>query len=163
WGRIRTPLEGGPPTMRGIWPGLACVLLTAVCGPAADIPDRKEIAPRALKEPAYNSRRPLYGVLVFGPEARTPVWMVLDRSGPADDRGCRRLQGVRRAARGRGEQLLGLPGAHPAGIASGPGDAHLPRRRRQGAPGGLPAEGAVLRDALLRPGPGPRRSTSRQG
>ena len=43
---------------------------------------------RAPKEPAYTSKRPLYGLLVFGPEAKAHVWMVLDRSkqdaGPYD-------------------------------------------------------------------------------
>jgi hypothetical protein len=69
--------------MRGSRAGLACVLVAAIAGHASDIPDRKDAVFRAPKEPAYVAKRPLYGLLVFGTEARRPVWMVLDRSGPA--------------------------------------------------------------------------------
>ncbi len=31
-----------------------------------------------LKEPAYQSKAPKYALLVFGPEARTRIWLVLD-------------------------------------------------------------------------------------
>ena len=68
--------------MRGSWATPACLLLTAVLGRAGDGPDlqgRRQAGPR---EPAYTSRRPLYGLLVFGPEAKARVWMVLDRSKP---------------------------------------------------------------------------------
>jgi hypothetical protein len=57
-----------------------CVLLTAVLGRAAESPDLKHIDRRAPKEPSYTSRRPLYGLLLFGPKAQARVWMILDRS-----------------------------------------------------------------------------------
>jgi hypothetical protein len=69
--------------MHSTWAAWACVLLTAVSGHASDVPVPKAGDLQAPKEPAYISKRPLYGVLVFGPEARTPIWMVLDRSQPA--------------------------------------------------------------------------------
>ena len=68
--------------MRGSWAGPACVLLTAVLGRAADGPDLEGFDRRTPKEPSYTSKRPLYGLLVFGPEAQARVWMVLDRSDP---------------------------------------------------------------------------------
>jgi hypothetical protein len=49
---------------------------------AADAPDLGKIDRRILKEPDYVSGQPLYGLYVFGPEARTRVWAVLDKSGP---------------------------------------------------------------------------------
>src|SRR3990170_3211195 len=68
--------------MRGSWAGPACVLLTAVLGRAADGPDLEGFDRRAPREPSYTSERPLYGLLVFGPEAQARVWMILDRSNP---------------------------------------------------------------------------------
>ncbi len=68
--------------MRGTWAGWACVLLSASVCHAADSPDLKEVERKAPKEPTYTSKRPLYGLLLFGPEAKTRVWMVLDRSKP---------------------------------------------------------------------------------
>ena len=68
--------------MRGAWAGWAYVLLSAAICHAADSPELKEVDRKPPKEPAYTSRRPLYGLLLFGPEAKARVWMVLDRSGP---------------------------------------------------------------------------------
>ena len=68
--------------MRGSWATPACLLLTAVLGRAGDGPDLRDVDRRAPREPASTSRRPLYGLLVFGPEAKARVWMVLDRSKP---------------------------------------------------------------------------------
>jgi hypothetical protein len=62
-----------------------CVLLTAVVGRAADSTDLKDINRKAPKEPAYTSKRPLYGLLVFGSKAQARVWMVLDRSTRNDE------------------------------------------------------------------------------
>jgi hypothetical protein len=58
------------------------MLLTTILVRAADGPDLKDIDRRAPKEPSYTTKQPLYGLLVFGPEAQTRVWMVLDRSKP---------------------------------------------------------------------------------
>jgi hypothetical protein len=68
--------------MRGSWAAPACVLLTAALGRAGDGPDLRQVDRRAPKEPAYNSTQPLCGLLVFGPEAKARIWMVLDRSRP---------------------------------------------------------------------------------
>jgi hypothetical protein len=34
------------------------------------------------KEPKYNAETPIYGLVVFGPQAKTRVWMALDQSKP---------------------------------------------------------------------------------
>jgi hypothetical protein len=47
---------------------------------AADAPDLSQIDRRIAKEPPYVCKQPLYGLYVFGPEARTRVWAVLDKS-----------------------------------------------------------------------------------
>lgn len=47
---------------------------------AAGIPDLNKIDRRIAKEPAYLSKQPLYGVYVFGPEAKTRVWAIFDKS-----------------------------------------------------------------------------------
>jgi hypothetical protein len=46
----------------------------------AEIPDLTKINRRVVKEPKYISKRPLYGLYVFGPRATTRVWAVLDKS-----------------------------------------------------------------------------------
>jgi hypothetical protein len=66
--------------MRDLWAGAACLLLTAGLAWAADGPDLERIDRRAPKEPSCTSKRPLYGLLVFGPKAQARVWMILDRS-----------------------------------------------------------------------------------
>src|SRR6516225_7235618 len=52
---------------------LACALL-AVPASAADL---AKIDRKLVKEPAYGSK-PMYCLLVFGPEANTRAWLVLD-------------------------------------------------------------------------------------
>jgi hypothetical protein len=64
------------------------VLVFTLCGlwqvaAAGEAPDLSKIDRRLKKEPHYTSKKPLYGVYVFGPEAKTHVWAVLDMS--ADD------------------------------------------------------------------------------
>ena len=68
--------------MRIGWAALACVLFMSVLGRAADNPLLKSLDRRIQKEPEYIARRPLYGLLVFGPAAERRVWMVLDKSKP---------------------------------------------------------------------------------
>jgi hypothetical protein len=58
------------------------LLLTAEPTRAVDVPDLGKIERRIAKEPAYKAEQPLYGLYVFGPEARTWVWAVLDKSRP---------------------------------------------------------------------------------
>ena len=45
-------------------------------------PDLTGIDRSVNKEPDYNAEKPLYGLYVFGPEARTRVWAVFDKSDP---------------------------------------------------------------------------------
>jgi hypothetical protein len=47
---------------------------------AAEPPDLGKIDRRIRKEPAYKCKEPLYALYVFGPEAKTRVWAVLDKS-----------------------------------------------------------------------------------
>jgi hypothetical protein len=47
---------------------------------AADVPDLTKIDRRIAREPNYTAKRPLYGLYVFGPRAKTRVWAVLDKS-----------------------------------------------------------------------------------
>src|SRR5262249_10308212 len=49
---------------------------------AADVPDLSKIDRRIVKEPAYKAKRPLYGLYVFGPQAKTQVWAIFDKSKP---------------------------------------------------------------------------------
>jgi hypothetical protein len=56
---------------------LACLACTA--WPAfAQTVDLTKIERTLRKEPAYQSKKPKYCLLVFGPEAKTRVWLVLD-------------------------------------------------------------------------------------
>jgi hypothetical protein len=62
---------------------LVPVALAPTLGRTAELPDLSKIARRIAKEPVYKSNQPLYGLYVFGPEAKTHVWAVLDKSQPA--------------------------------------------------------------------------------
>lgn len=62
--------------------GLAVLFLMTAIGRAGEPPDLRGVDRRISKEPAYVAKRPLYGLLVLGPEARRRIWMVLDRSRP---------------------------------------------------------------------------------
>lgn len=65
--------------------GLTCCCLAAALVQAGDPPDLRKIERRLSTEPKYRSQ-PLYGLVVFGPEAKSRVWLVLDKSAPAADR-----------------------------------------------------------------------------
>lgn len=47
---------------------------------ATEIVDLNKIDRSIAKEPTYSGKKPLYGLAVFGPQAKTRVWMVLDKS-----------------------------------------------------------------------------------
>lgn len=47
---------------------------------AAEGPDLNAIGRQIAKEPKYVAKRPLYGLYVFGPDAKTHVWAVFDKS-----------------------------------------------------------------------------------
>src|SRR5262245_51275634 len=50
--------------------------------------DLTKIDRTITKEPAYQSKSPSYGLLVFGPEAKSRVWVVLDGDILYVDRNC---------------------------------------------------------------------------
>jgi hypothetical protein len=62
-----------------VWPRCAvmCLLVTLGASPGAAA-DLTTIDRTTRKEPAYQSKAPLYCLLVFGPEARVRAWLVLD-------------------------------------------------------------------------------------
>jgi hypothetical protein len=58
-----------------------CFLTVVICAALADQTRAVDLAKidRSLRnEPAYESKQPQYCLLVFGPEAKTRVWVVLD-------------------------------------------------------------------------------------
>ncbi|HMC65115.1 MAG TPA: hypothetical protein VKI65_09250 [Gemmataceae bacterium] len=57
---------------------LPALLLLTLAGPAGAAVDLSKIDRTVPKEPAYQSKSPRYCLLVFGPEALTRVWLVLD-------------------------------------------------------------------------------------
>jgi hypothetical protein len=60
------------------WNGLAAVCLLLALGASSAAADLTTIDRTIRKEPAYQSKEPLYCLLVFGPEARERAWLVLD-------------------------------------------------------------------------------------
>jgi hypothetical protein len=66
---------------------LAVVTLPLALPPlaAGEMPDLARSLKAPRKEPAYTSRRPLYGLATFGLKAEKAVWMVLDQSDPKGD------------------------------------------------------------------------------
>jgi hypothetical protein len=56
---------------------ISLLLLAAFTSPTFAV-DLTKIDRSLRKEPAYQSKAPKYGLLVFGPEAKTRVWLVLD-------------------------------------------------------------------------------------
>src|SRR5262245_27426118 len=59
-----------------------CLVLGVTPALAADPPDLSKVDRRIAREPAYKASQPLYGLYVFGPQAKTRVWAVLDKSKP---------------------------------------------------------------------------------
>lgn len=57
---------------------LPLLVLTLLITPQVPATDLTKIERSIRKEPAYQSKAPRYCLLVFGPEARTRVWLVLD-------------------------------------------------------------------------------------
>jgi hypothetical protein len=50
----------------------------AALGSSASAADLSKVERRLVKEPAYQSPAPKYCLLVFGPEAKTRLWVVID-------------------------------------------------------------------------------------
>src|SRR6476469_7441592 len=63
--------------MRTFWALLLGFGAVVTTEPAA-ASDLSKIDHRIAKEPAYRSKTPRYCLLVFGPEAKTRVWLVQD-------------------------------------------------------------------------------------
>jgi hypothetical protein len=59
---------------------LAALTVPAESARAAEPPDLSTIPRRVKKEPQYVANQPLYALYVFGPQAKTHVWAVLDKS-----------------------------------------------------------------------------------
>jgi hypothetical protein len=57
-----------------LWQALACLALCPALAPAADL---NKIERTIVKEPSYKGK-PTYCLLVFGPEAKTRIWLVAD-------------------------------------------------------------------------------------
>jgi hypothetical protein len=60
---------------------VAVMAFTASLASAAEV-DLSKIPRSINKEPAYKAKDPKYALAVFGPEAKTRVWLVLDKSKP---------------------------------------------------------------------------------
>jgi hypothetical protein len=58
-----------------LYQAVACVMLWSLPAPAVDL---SKIDRRISREPAYRTKTPKYCLLVFGPEAKQRVWLVLD-------------------------------------------------------------------------------------
>ena len=56
------------------------LFLALVSAGAAEPPELARIERQIKREPAYTAQKPLYGLYVFGPGAKTRVWAVLDKS-----------------------------------------------------------------------------------
>jgi hypothetical protein len=61
---------------------LCAALAIAGATRAADTPDLSKVDRHIVKEPAYKARQPLYGLYLLGPQGKTRVWAVLDKSKP---------------------------------------------------------------------------------
>jgi hypothetical protein len=70
-------------------PRCPATLLTLLCAaqPTLGV-DLTKIDRTIAKEPAYQSKSPSYGLLVFGPEAKSRAWVVLDGDILYVDRNC---------------------------------------------------------------------------
>src|SRR6266478_3980742 len=63
--------------MRHAFPWTSLLVL-GFCAPLSFGQDTGKIDRRIAKEPRYESKSPWYCLLLFGPEQKTKVWMVLD-------------------------------------------------------------------------------------
>ena len=61
---------------------LAAMMPVGATARDAVLPDLSKVDRRIKKEPAYTAEQPLYALYVFGPQADTRVWAVLDKSRP---------------------------------------------------------------------------------
>jgi hypothetical protein len=59
-------------------PTLLAVAVALLLAPAAQASDLDKIERKIAKEPAYQTKSPKYCLLVFGPDAKSRVWLVQD-------------------------------------------------------------------------------------
>ena len=64
--------------MRCYSAGISLAVLWLACGHECVAADLNKIDRTIAKEPVYQSKAPRYCLLVFGPEAKTRIWLVLD-------------------------------------------------------------------------------------
>jgi hypothetical protein len=57
---------------------LAVIVALLVAAAPAPAVDYAKVARTLTREPAYESKAPKYALLLFGPQARVRVWVVLD-------------------------------------------------------------------------------------
>src|SRR5262245_47310583 len=67
---------------------LTAILTLVFTGPAAPAVDLTKVERTLAREPAYQTNAPKYGLLVFGPEAKSRAWVVLDGDVLCVDRNC---------------------------------------------------------------------------
>src|SRR4051794_18801088 len=67
---------------------ISALLLASAPAVNAWGPDLTKIDRTIAKEPAYQSKAPRYGLLVFGPQAKSRAWVVLDGDFLYVDRNC---------------------------------------------------------------------------
>src|SRR4029077_2321595 len=77
---METTMGGTRTLLRGV--GSCVVLLLGSSLHAGDVPDLGSVDRRILKEPGYCAKQPLYGLYVFGPEAKTRVWAIFAKYKP---------------------------------------------------------------------------------
>jgi thiol-disulfide isomerase/thioredoxin len=66
----------------GTWVAIAIGIVRALPAREPQSPDLKQIERHIASEPKYVGGQPFYGLLVFGPEAKTHAWAVFDKSSP---------------------------------------------------------------------------------
>ena len=71
--------------MPRFWNGFAC-LLCVLAAPYAIGAEIDKIDRTIAKEPEYTGQHPLYGLVALGRDARTRIWLVLDKSKPDSER-----------------------------------------------------------------------------
>ncbi|MBO0697590.1 MAG: hypothetical protein J2P46_04285, partial [Zavarzinella sp.] len=64
--------------MRCFFSGVAAATVWLACGAEGGAADLAKIDRAIAKQPAYQTKAPRYCLLVFGPEAKSRVWLVLD-------------------------------------------------------------------------------------
>lgn len=152
--------------MKPPWRPATILTLLFAAQPALGV-DLAKIDRTIAKEPAYQSKTPKYGLLVFGPETKSRAWVVLDGDSLYVDRNCNgdlTEEGERLVIKRNWELNLDKkkPGKWiqgddvPVGITEPDGTKHQVKFRRTSTGVGLAAKshggqyvGATYRDDLV--------------